>query len=53
MLNSNDIKNTLLPIGDNITVGNIKGDIGGDEIKSLDIIVPPKVSWADVVAGKQ
>ena len=40
-------------IGNNITSGNIKGDVGGDEIKSLDINVPPKVTWADVVTGKQ
>jgi hypothetical protein len=42
-----------LHIGNNITSGNIKGDVGGDEIKSLNINVPPKVSWADVVTGKQ
>ena len=40
-------------IGNNITSGNIKGNVGGDEIKSLDINVPPKVTWADVVTGKQ
>ena len=41
-------------IGNNITSGNIKGDVGGDEVKSLNINVPPKkVSWADVVTGKQ
>jgi hypothetical protein len=44
-----------LSIGNNIiTSGNIKGDKGGDEIKSLNINVPPKkVSWADVVIGKK
>jgi hypothetical protein len=41
-------------IENNITTGNIKGDVGGDEVKSLNINVPPKkVSWADVVIGKQ
>ena len=41
-------------IRNNITTVNIKGDVGGDEVKSLNINVPPKkVSWADVVIGKQ
>ena len=41
-------------IGDNIYyLRDLKGGVGGDKVKSLNINVPPKVSWADVVAGKQ
>ena len=49
-----DCLSTIVSIENNITTGNIKGDVGGDEVKSLNINVPPKkVSWADVVIGKQ